>query len=236
MEGDPKNVANHYNEYLSKIIPELLRGRDVAELVCNIPNNPQSMILTPVNVKEIEELANTLTENHTNGDDEDENMSGADSSGDTSDGENGDGDNPLQIYIPPEITIKPCSSPNDTAQPPAKSSRASTQSSASSISYSSPTYTSTSNIKTSSSSSSSSSNPPPLLSPLVYQTPQGMMYAQSNGSGVLFSLAQTDPNTTQPQFITIPLSMVATNGQGELDLSKRKTRLPVKDEPHDAMS
>lgn len=72
---------------------------------------------------------------------------------------------------------------------------------------------------------STSSQPPAILSaPLVYQTPQGMVYATPSNGGVIFSLAQGDPASGQPhQFITIPLSAVmAANGQGELDLSKRK--------------
>lgn len=72
---------------------------------------------------------------------------------------------------------------------------------------------------------SSGSQPPSILSaPLVYQTPQGMVYATPSNGGVIFSLAQGDPASGQPpQFITIPLSAVmAANGQGELDLSKRK--------------
>lgn len=94
-----------------------------------------------------------------------------------------------------------------------------------------------STVSSSSSTSSSSSNTtksqtttptvsqPSVLSPLVYQTPQGMMYATPSNGGVIFSLAPqgTDANTVHPpQFITIPLSVVAANGQGELDLSKRK--------------
>lgn len=58
-----------------------------------------------------------------------------------------------------------------------------------------------------------------ILSPLMYQTPQGMMYATPSNGGVIFSLAQSD---AAPQFITIPLSVIPANGQGELDLSKRK--------------
>lgn len=64
-----------------------------------------------------------------------------------------------------------------------------------------------------------------VLSPLLYQTPQGMMYATPSNGGVIFSLAPQTSDTNAvhpPQFITIPLSVVAANGQGELDLSKRK--------------
>ncbi|KAK9880395.1 hypothetical protein WA026_010274 [Henosepilachna vigintioctopunctata] len=160
-------------------------------------------------------------------------MSGGDSSGDSSDGENGEGDNPLQIFIPPEISLKTSKSSPENCHPPAKTSRLSND--LNPTTTFSTTNTSTNNKTTPS--TSTNSNPPPLISPLVYQTPQGMMYAQSNGGGVLFSLAQTDPNSSQPQFITIPLSMVSTNGQGELDLSKRK--LPnssLKDEELDSIS
>ncbi|XP_045469228.1 serum response factor homolog [Harmonia axyridis] len=173
-----------------------------------------------------------LTYNISDEDSKDENMSGAESSGDSSDGENGESENPLQLYIPPEITIKPTNSP-DSSHPPAKTSRMSAESSSTSTSYSSANNVSSTSTKMSSSTATSSTNPPPLISPLVYQTPQGMMYAQPNGNGVLFSLAHTDPNSNQPQFITIPLSMVTANGQGELDLSKRKTRNPAKDDSND---
>lgn len=67
--------------------------------------------------------------------------------------------------------------------------------------------------------------PPVLSSPLVYQTPQGVMYATPSNGGVIFSLApQVDPNSgaAASHFITIPLSMVAANGQGELDLSSKR--------------
>lgn len=94
-----------------------------------------------------------------------------------------------------------------------------------------PTKTSNNNPSVSSSSSttksqtSTPSSQPSVLSPLLYQTPQGMMYATPSNGGVIFSLApqSADANTVHPpQFITIPLSVVAANGQGELDLSKRK--------------
>lgn len=104
---------------------------------------------------------------------------------------------------------------------------------ATSLSHESPKPSSSSQSTSSHSSSdgkqstqpSTSSQPPPILSaPLVYQTPQGMVYATPSNGGVIFSLAQGDPASGQPpQFITIPLSAVmAANGQGELDLSKRK--------------
>lgn len=71
--------------------------------------------------------------------------------------------------------------------------------------------------------SSTNSTQPPLITPLVYQTAQGMVYATPSNGGVIFSLAQGDPNLGHPpQFITIPLSVMTANGQGELDLSKRK--------------
>lgn len=73
-----------------------------------------------------------------------------------------------------------------------------------------------------STSSSSTVTTTPIISPLLYQTPQGVMYATPSSNGMIFSLANSgDP--TLGQFITIPLSlMAAANGQGELDLSKRK--------------
>ncbi|CAG9822677.1 unnamed protein product [Phaedon cochleariae] len=66
---------------------------------------------------------------------------------------------------------------------------------------------------TSSGSKPPTSSAPPMLSPLVYQTPQGMMYAATpSAGGMILSLAQPDGSSSRPQFITIPLSMVAANG------------------------
>lgn len=84
---------------------------------------------------------------------------------------------------------------------------------------------SSTNSTTKSQTSTPSVSQPSVLSPLLYQTPQGMMYATPSNGGVIFSLApqSADANAVHPpQFITIPLSVVAANGQGELDLSKRK--------------
>nr|CAI5827222.1 unnamed protein product [Callosobruchus analis] len=74
-----------------------------------------------------------------------------------------------------------------------------------------------------------SSTGPTILSPLVYQTPQGVMYAATpSGGGVILGVAQPQGGAAHTQFITIPLSMMGTsqqerNGQStELDLSKRK--------------
>lgn len=61
-----------------------------------------------------------------------------------------------------------------------------------------------------------------ILPPLVYQTAQGMMYATPSNGSVIFSLAQADPNLGPTQQLIIPLSVMTANGQGELDLSKRK--------------
>nr|CAH7757294.1 unnamed protein product [Callosobruchus chinensis] len=74
-----------------------------------------------------------------------------------------------------------------------------------------------------------SSTGPTILSPLVYQTPQGVMYAATpSGGGVILGMAQPQGGAPHTQFITIPLSMMGSqpqeqNGQSaELDLSKRK--------------
>ncbi|EEZ99040.2 hypothetical protein TcasGA2_TC004914 [Tribolium castaneum] len=127
----------------------------------------------------------------------DDNMSGGESS-DSSDADAHE-DEPEGAFAPPA---------SKAATPPPSSTSSSTATSA--------PATTTTTTK----SPSSSSSQPPIISPLVYQTPQGMMYATPSNGGVIFSLAQTD--SAHPQFITIPLSMVAANGQGELDLSKRK--------------
>ncbi|XP_008200863.1 serum response factor isoform X1 [Tribolium castaneum] len=138
-----------------------------------------------------------LTYNISDEDSKDDNMSGGESS-DSSDADAHE-DEPEGAFAPPA---------SKAATPPPSSTSSSTATSA--------PATTTTTTK----SPSSSSSQPPIISPLVYQTPQGMMYATPSNGGVIFSLAQTD--SAHPQFITIPLSMVAANGQGELDLSKRK--------------
>ncbi|CAH0552847.1 unnamed protein product [Brassicogethes aeneus] len=137
-------------------------------------------------------------------------MSGPDSSGDSSDGEPADNDTVPDIFSPPDPLMfsNKNPSPPPTLVPPQKQTPA-LSSSSSSSSKSTPSTT----VKTEPSTS------PSILSPILYQTPQGMMYATPSNGGVILSLAQGDANG-QPQFITIPLSMM-TNGQGELDLSKR---------------
>ncbi|KAL1506411.1 hypothetical protein ABEB36_005780 [Hypothenemus hampei] len=60
-----------------------------------------------------------------------------------------------------------------------------------------------------------------LISPLIYQTPQAMMYASPNNRGVLLSLAQSDSNV-KPQFITIPLTVVSNEQGSDLDNANRK--------------
>lgn len=139
---------------------------------------------------------------------QDENMSPMDSS-DSSDGEAQEPDNetPTSLFdhsAPAQFHLK--SSP--PATPSTQTSDAQTPSSSAP-----PTST-----------AKSSASAAPIISPLVYQTPQGLMYATPSNGGVIFSLApQSDPNSVHPpQFITIPLSVVTANGQGELDLSKRK--------------
>lgn len=73
-----------------------------------------------------------------------------------------------------------------------------------------------------SSTTTSTTQAPPLLSPLMYQTPQGMMYATPSNGGVLLSLSQGDPNSKH-QFITIPFSMVSGNEQQEGGSKKKST-------------
>ncbi|ENN73784.1 hypothetical protein YQE_09615, partial [Dendroctonus ponderosae] len=117
------------------------------------------------------------------------NVSGADSSDSCSDDEmNGHDQEPLSVFVTPDhevfSSISPPSSPIEikcTQRPSPSRSLA----------------TKTSSVSTSQGS---------ILSPLMYQTPQGMMYATPSNGGVLLSLAQGDPNN-KTQFITIPLSM-----------------------------
>jgi serum response factor len=144
-----------------------------------------------------------LTYNISDEDSKDENMSGGESS-DSSDGDAHE-DETDGVYAPPAS--------KSGTPPPSMSSQPATTSSTTTTAPSTTATTTSKSLATSQ---------PPILSPLVYHTPQGMMYATQSNSGVIFSLAQTDPNVTHPQFITIPLSMVTANGQGELDLSKRK--------------
>lgn len=139
-------------------------------------------------------------------------MSPMDSS-DSSDGEAQDPDNetPTSLFdhsAPAQFHVK--SSPPAT---PSTQSQQTTSDAPTASSSAPPTST-----------AKSSASAAPIISPLVYQTPQGLMYATPSNGGVIFSLApQSDPNSVHPpQFITIPLSVVTANGQGELDLSKRK--------------
>ncbi|XP_019871043.1 serum response factor homolog [Aethina tumida] len=148
-----------------------------------------------------------LTYNISDEDSKDDNMSGGESSGDSSDGEMAEGENIPEMLQPPDPPVYP---PKPTPTPPSTST---------SQQQKLPT---SSKPSTSTASKSESSTTPSILSPLMYQTPQGMMYATPSNGGVILSLAQGDASSVHPQFITIPLSMVAANGQGELDLSKRK--------------
>ncbi|XP_076253469.1 serum response factor blistered isoform X2 [Rhynchophorus ferrugineus] len=140
-----------------------------------------------------------LTYNISDEDSKNDNLSGQDSSDSCSDAEMNDNDHePLSVFVTPDhevfSAISPPSSPNDLK---------------------SATKPSTATTTT--------ANPQmPLLSPLLYQTSQGMMYATPSNGGVLVGLTQNDNTPNQPQFITIPLSMVTANGQSsELDLTKR---------------
>ncbi|XP_030759837.1 serum response factor homolog isoform X2 [Sitophilus oryzae] len=144
-----------------------------------------------------------LTYNISDEDSKNENISGADSSDSCSDAEmNIDNDQesyPVLVTPDHEVfsTISPPSSPGIGDVAPKKSS---------------PTTTAAPQL--------------PLLSPLLYQTAQGMMYAAPSNGGVLVGLTPSpgsDVSTNRPQFFTIPLSMMAANGQAaELDLSKKK--------------
>lgn len=144
---------------------------------------------------------------------QDVNMSPADSSGDSSDGEVQDVDQ--------ESLAVNTSSFKGTSAAFNQQHTTSTSDSGSKNTNNSNNAPPSSTTKTQTTASVSQ---PPVLSPLLYQTPQGMMYATPSNGGVIFSLApQAESNAVHPpQFITIPLSVVAANGQGELDLSKRK--------------
>lgn len=146
---------------------------------------------------------------------QDENMSPADSS-DSSDGEGTEmdvKDEPLSM----SATIVSKSS----ISPPS-------QSTTSGVTQTQPQTTTKTSLQqqpaTSSSASSSTASAASILPPLVYQTAQGMMYATPSNGSVIFSLAQAaDPNNLgHAQQLIIPLSVMTANGQGELDLSKRK--------------
>lgn len=134
-------------------------------------------------------------------------MSPADSS-DSSDGEG------------PEMDVK-------DEYPLLTTSAKSSNSSQSQISATSPAVTTSASATISSkaqqpSASTASATATSILPPLVYQTAQGMMYATPSNGSVIFSLAQADPNLGHAQQLIIPLSVMTANGQGELDLSKRK--------------
>ncbi|KAF7264142.1 hypothetical protein GWI33_000587, partial [Rhynchophorus ferrugineus] len=100
---------------------------------------------------------------------ENDNLSGQDSSDSCSDAEMNDNDHePLSVFVTPDhevfSAISPPSSPNDLK---------------------SATKPSTATTTT--------ANPQmPLLSPLLYQTSQGMMYATPSNGGVLVGLTQND--------------------------------------------
>lgn len=137
------------------------------------------------------------------------NLSGAESSDSCSDEEmNGPDPESLSVFVTPDhevfSAISPPSSPLETKAQLQKQSLPS------------------SSANSKSSTTTSTTQAPPLLSPLMYQTPQGMMYATPSNGGVLLSLSQGDPNSKH-QFITIPFSMVAGNEQQEGGSKKKST-------------
>ncbi|XP_017768962.1 PREDICTED: serum response factor homolog [Nicrophorus vespilloides] len=174
-----------------------------------------------------------LTYNISDEDSKDENMSGGESS-DSSEGEMICGDIEPDFRIP--TTTSPILNRQSTSAASSQSKidasttlsssshkpAASATSSSSSASTSSLSTTSTS-ISTASSTTSNNSSTSQIISPVLYQTPQGMVYATPSNGGVIFSLAPqgTDPSALG-QFLTIPLSVMPTNGQGELDLSAKR--------------
>ncbi|CAH1131080.1 unnamed protein product [Ceutorhynchus assimilis] len=139
-----------------------------------------------------------LTYNISDEDSKNGNLSGPESSDSCSDDEmNGHDQEPLSVFVTPDhevfSSISPPSSPIESKLSP------------------STTITSVPN-------SSTSTSQAPMMGSLMYQTPQGMMYATPSNGGMLLSLAQGDD---KPQFITIPLSMMG-NGQGhDLEITKR---------------
>lgn len=171
-----------------------------------------------------------LTYNISDEDSKDDNGSGNESSDSFSDNEAHDDEPHMStIYIPPnpikseKITtpVNGSSGPvkiKKSSSPPLSSASISLSSASPASSQSGSSTTTASSTSTTTASTSNST----ILSPLVYQTPQGMMYATPSNGGVILSLAQGN-GEAGTQFITIPLSMVtAQNGQGELDLTKRK--------------
>lgn len=157
---------------------------------------------------------------------QDENMSAAESS-DSSDNEAADLDQEMAPKSAPSASFQ--KQQNSTASSASTSSTAPSNSpkmpptTASQLNQQNQQQQQQQNQQPNQQQPSQPSNQPSILSPLMYQTPQGMMYATPSNGGVIFSLAQGDAGLAHPaQFITIPLSVMAANGQGELDLSKRK--------------
>ncbi|KAI4457901.1 hypothetical protein MML48_7g00014809 [Holotrichia oblita] len=138
----------------------------------------------------------------------DENMSPGDSS-DSSDGEG------------PEMDLKEEAPSMTIASKSINSSQPHSTGSASTVTTSA-SVTASSKNQQPTASTAASTQAASILPPLVYQTAQGMMYATPSNGSVIFSLAQADPNLGHAQQLIIPLSVMTANGQGELDLSKRK--------------
>nr|XP_022910140.1 putative protein TPRXL [Onthophagus taurus]XP_022911309.1 putative protein TPRXL [Onthophagus taurus] len=146
----------------------------------------------------------------------DDNMSGGDSTGDSSDGEVTEDlkENSPSIIIPANF---PTSKSSQHQLSPSTTTTTQGTTSSSTIPISSSTNS------TNSSKPSTTTSQPIASSGVVYQTPHGLMYAAPSNGNVIFGLARTnDQNLPHGSQLLIPLSVMATNGQGELDLSKRK--------------
>ncbi|XP_060523631.1 serum response factor homolog isoform X2 [Cylas formicarius] len=135
-----------------------------------------------------------LTYNTSDDDYKNENMSGAESSDSGSDADMNDGES---LFVTPDHEVFSNISP-----PPSPVRRSSDHQRASPAASPAP-----------------AAPTPSLLSPLLYQTQQGMMYATPSNGGVIFSLARSDVDPNQPQFITIPLSVVS---QKDAEASRKK--------------
>ncbi|XP_066150586.1 serum response factor homolog isoform X3 [Euwallacea fornicatus] len=149
-----------------------------------------------------------LTYNISDEDSKAGNLSGAESSDSCSDDEmNGTEPEPLSVFVTPDhevfSSISPPSSPVEVK--PIPKQQLSPSATNSTVSKSTTPNTSQGGV----------------LAPLMYQTPQGMMYATPSNGGVLLSLAQGDANSKH-QFITIPFSMMNEQGSG-LEMTKKKT-------------
>lgn len=70
LEGNAGTIADKYNEFLTGVIPDLLKTLDPIPYTLNVPYNNQSMNLLPLTPKELCELAADIKNKHSCGVDE----------------------------------------------------------------------------------------------------------------------------------------------------------------------